>query len=66
MPRKAPSSARRADRLPSAHGGMSRFAYARAKSEGIALDTIIEEAGLTRQQLHDPDASIAVRDQIRF
>ena len=56
MPRKAPPPARRADRLPSAHGGMSRFAYARAKSAGLALDTIIKEAGLTRQQLDDPHA----------
>ncbi len=66
MRRKAPPPARRADRLPSAHGGMSRFAYARAKSARIPLDPIIEQAGLTRQQLDDPHASIAVRDQIKF
>jgi len=45
---------------------MSRFAYAQAKSAGVALDPIIREAGLTRQQLDDPQASIAVRDQIKF
>jgi AraC-like DNA-binding protein len=45
---------------------MSRLAYARAKSEGIALDPLIKPAGLTRQQLDDPHASIAVRDQIKF
>ena len=66
MPRKAPAPARRADRLPSAHGGMSRFAYARATSAGIALDPIIKQARLTRQQLDDPHATIAVRDQIKF
>ena len=66
MPRKAPPPARRAERLPSAHGGMSRFAYARAKSAGVALDPIIKQAGLTRQQLDDPHATIAVRDQIKF
>ena len=63
---KAPPPAHRAERLPSAHGGISRFAYARAKSAGIALDPIVKQAGLTRQQLDDPDASVAVRDQIKF
>jgi len=66
MRRKAPPPARRVDRLPSAHGGMSRFAYARAKSAGVALDPLIKKAGLTRQQLDDPHALIAVRDQIKF
>ena len=66
MPRKAPPPARRAERLPSAHGGMSRFAYARAKSAGVALDPIIKQAGPTLQQLDDPHATIAVRDQIKF
>jgi AraC-like DNA-binding protein len=66
MPRKAPPPARRAARLPSAHGGMSRLAYERLKSEGIALAPLLRTAGLTRQQLDDPHASIAVRDQIEF
>ena len=66
MRRKASPPVRRAERLPSAHGAMSRFAYARAKGAGIALDALIRQAGLTRQQLDDPNASIAVRDQIKF
>ena len=66
MRRKAPPIARHAERLPSAQGGMSRLAYARAKSAGIALEPLIREAGLTRQQLDDPHASMTVRDQIKF
>jgi len=45
---------------------MSRFAYARAKKAGVALDPLVREAGLTRQQLDDPRALITVRDQIKF
>ena len=66
MRRKAPATARRAERLPSAHGQMSRLAYARAKSAGIAVEPLIKKAGLTRQQLDDPHGIIQVRDQIRF
>jgi len=66
MRRKAPPSARRAERLPSAHGSMSRMAYARAKSSGLALDPLIRQAGLTPRQLDDPHAPITVRDQIKF
>jgi AraC-like DNA-binding protein len=45
---------------------MSRFAYARLKDEGIAIEPLLKEAGLTRQQLDDPHALITVRDQIKF
>ena len=65
MPRKAHPQASR-ERLPSAHGAMSRLAYARAKSAGMALDPLLREVGLTRQQLDDPHATIAVRNQIKF
>ncbi|MEJ0075512.1 MAG: AraC family transcriptional regulator ligand-binding domain-containing protein [Alphaproteobacteria bacterium] len=66
MRRKAPPPARRAERLPSAHGQMSRQAYARLKGKAIAVEPLVRQAGLTRQQLDDPHASIAVRDQIKF
>jgi AraC-like DNA-binding protein len=66
MQRKARQPARRAERLPSAHGGMSRLAYERAKSAGLAVDPLLKQAGLTRQQLDDPHAPLAVRDQIKF
>ena len=66
MRRKARPPVSRAERLPSAHGAMSRMAYARLKSANIALDPLMREAGLTRQQLDDPTAIITVRDQIKF
>jgi AraC-like DNA-binding protein len=66
MRRKARQPARRVERLPSAHGAMSRLAYERAQNAGLALDPLLRAAGLTRQQLDDPHASIAVRDQIEF
>jgi len=66
MRRKAPPSVRGAERLPSAHGQMSRLAYARLKSKAIAVQPLVKKAGLTRRQLDDPHGSIAVRNQIRF
>lgn len=66
MRRKAPQTARHAEWLPSAHGGMSRFAYARLKREGIAIAPLLKGAGLTGQQIDDPHGIIAVRDQIKF
>src|SRR5436190_22246374 len=45
---------------------MSRFAYARTKDAGIAVDRLLKASGLTRQQLADPAASISATDQIRF
>jgi AraC-like DNA-binding protein len=53
-------------RLPSATGAISRLAFARAQDAGIALDAILEQAGVTPSQLSDPEARIPVRDQIRF
>ena len=44
----------RADRLPSTVGGMTRLAYARAKTAGIALDPLLRTAGLTPHQIEDP------------
>jgi len=66
MRRKARPPVFRTERLPSAHGAMSRLAYARVKSAGLALDPLIREAGLTGQQLDNPQALIPVRDQIKF
>src|SRR5262249_9651641 len=66
MRREASRPSSRLDRLPSAHGQMSRLACERARSAGIALEPLIREAGLTRQQLDDPPATMTVRSQIRF
>ena len=56
----------RAERLPSTAGGMTRLAYARAKAAGIALDPLLEQAGLTHQQIKDPRSVIKVRNQVNF
>ena len=63
--RNSPSVSR-ADRLPSTVGGMTRLAYARAKAAGIALDPLLEQAGLTHHEIEDPRSVIKVRDQIKF
>jgi AraC-like DNA-binding protein len=52
--------------LPSAGGLSTRLAYARARAAGVALDPILNKAGLTRQQVEDPASRIRVHDQIRF
>ncbi len=57
---------RRKHWLPSAGGLSTRLAYARARAAGVALDPILNKAGLTRQQVEDPASRIRVHDQIRF
>jgi AraC-like DNA-binding protein len=66
MGRKVPQIIHAADHLPSAHGQMTRFAYARAKSAGVAVEPLLGRAALTREQLDDPRASITVQSQIKF
>jgi AraC-like DNA-binding protein len=56
----------RADRLPSTVGGMTRLAYARAKTADIALDPLLKKAGLTHREIEDPRSVIKVRDQVNF
>jgi AraC-like DNA-binding protein len=63
--RDAPAS-RRKHWLPRAGGLSTRLAYARAKAVGIALDPILNKAGLTKQQVEDPASRIKVHDQIIF
>ena len=64
--RREASVRRRKHWLPSAGGLGTRLAYARAKAAGVALDPILNKAGLTRQQVEDPASRIKVHDQIRF
>src|SRR5436190_15879256 len=52
--------------LPSAGGLSTRLAYTRASAAGVALDPILNKAGLTRQQVEDPASRIRVHAQIRF
>ena len=60
------SAAHHLDAFPSANGGISRLAYARAKEEGIEVEFLLRKAGLTHQQIDDPSARLSVRSQVRF
>jgi AraC-like DNA-binding protein len=52
--------------IPSASGGITRLAYARATEAGVELESLLKKAGLTRQQIEDPGVRLRVRDQISF
>jgi AraC-like DNA-binding protein len=54
------------DTFPNATGGIARLACARAKEEGIEVELLLQKAGLTHQQIDDPDARVNVKGQIRF
>jgi AraC-like DNA-binding protein len=58
--------AKRLGALPSATGGITRLAYAQAKDAGVDLNLLSKKAGLTVDQIEDPDARLNVRDQISF
>lgn len=45
---------------------LSRLAYARAKSAGVALGPLLKKAGLTREQLENPEVRFDVRTQVKF
>lgn len=51
---------------PSATGAMSRLAFAKAKSAGVALEPLLETSDLTLQQMEDPRIRIPVQSQIKF
>ena len=51
---------------PSASGAMSRVAFAKARSAGVALEPLLDASGLTLQQMQDPRIRIPVRSQITF
>ncbi len=52
--------------IPTAMGGMTRLAYARAQQAGAALAPLLAGAGLTEAQVLDRAARIEVRHQIEF
>ena len=52
--------------LPSAAGGITRFAYAQAKAARLDLEPLLKKANLTLRQIEDPGARLRVRDQITF
>lgn len=53
-------------RLPSALGLASRLAYQRARRSGVTLRPLPRRAQFTGETLENPDARVAVRDQIDF
>src|SRR5262245_52956090 len=57
---------RRFDQLPSSSGGITRLAHARLQAAGITADPLLQQAGVTQQQIDDPGLRVNVRDQIRF
>lgn len=60
------SKAKRFGAVPSAAGGITRLAYARARAAGIELEPLLKKAGLTERQIEDRRARLNVQDQIRF
>jgi hypothetical protein len=56
----------RIDSVPSATGGIARLASARMRESGIRLSPLLSKAGLTVQQIDDPDVRLKVRNQIKF
>ena len=52
--------------LPMASGGISRLAYTYASEKRIDVNSLLPKAGLTREQIDDPEARLNVTAQIRF
>ena len=52
--------------IPTAAGGLTRLAYARACEAGIDLKPLLKQAGLSEQQIENRDTRLDVRHQIRF
>lgn len=51
---------------PSAAGVIARLAYARARREGVDADTLLRKAGLSHEQVDNPDARLQVKNQVKF
>src|SRR5262249_28466094 len=60
------SAAERLDAAPSAEGGMTRLAFARALEKEVDVEALLRKAGLSRIQIEDPHARISVRSQVLF
>src|SRR5690242_4071312 len=52
--------------IPTAMGGMTRLAYARARQAGIAVEPLLAKAGLAKRHIQDRNVRIRVRQQIEF
>ena len=60
------STAKCLDAVPSAEGGMTRLAFARALEKSANVDALLRKAGLSRTQVEDPHVRISVRSQVVF
>ena len=60
------SDRRELDVLPSAMGLIARLAYGRARQEGVEVERLLRNAGLTQHQIDDPRVRISAKSQIRF
>ena len=60
------SSTRRPGKSPKAAGAISRLAYAHATAKGVNVDRLLRKAGLSPEQIAEPDAPLEVRRQIKF
>jgi AraC-like DNA-binding protein len=52
--------------LPTASGGISRVAYARALEAQLTIDPLLKSSNLTYRQIKDSQFRIPVRNQIKF
>ena len=52
--------------LRSCGGLLSRLAYARARDEGVDVETLLRKAGLTVEAMENKDTPLGVRNQIKF
>ena len=52
--------------LPTAQGGLSRLAANRVRRAGIKLEPLLSRAGLTIDQIDDPEQRIDAGNQIAF
>jgi hypothetical protein len=60
------SSTKRPDTIPYAVGEITRLACAHAAANGVSVDVLLGKAGLSTQQIENPDARFEVRRQIKF
>jgi AraC-like DNA-binding protein len=60
------SKTKRPDHVPRAAGEIARLAYSQAVSNGANADFLLQKAGLSREQIDDPDVLLDVRSQIKF
>jgi Arabinose-binding domain of AraC transcription regulator, N-term len=60
------SDIRYTDTVPSAVGGITRFACEYAQERGIDVEALLQRSGLTAGQIEQPGVRLSVRSQIKF